>query len=299
MQEEKHKTVFADFLLLLVAAVWGFGFVAQRAGMDHLGPFAFNGIRFILGGICLLPFMRLSGQQKNRRMSLLLASVLAGLFLFAGASLQQIGIQFTTAGKAGFITGLYVIIVPIIGTMAGLKTNPGTWLGGLAAITGLYFLCIEERFIIAAGDLFVLVSALFWALHVLLLGYLSTRTHPIRLAAGQFFVCGLCSLIAAALGEQVSFAAIQAAIIPLLYGGLGSVGIGYTLQVVAQQKAHPSHAALLLSMESAFAALGGWWLLGEHLSSRGIIGCALMLAGMIISQVWPESVRSGTGSNDV
>jgi drug/metabolite transporter (DMT)-like permease len=286
MQEEKYKTALTDLLLLLAAAVWGFGFVAQRAGMEHLQPFTYNGIRFLLGGFFLLPLARLSGHTAHKRIPLSYASVAAGLFLFAGASLQQIGIQYTTAGKAGFITGLYVILVPILGTFIGHKTTRGTWLGGLLAVAGLYLLSIQDVLQIASGDLFVLISALFWALHVLLLGFLSARTNPVQLAIGQFFVCGICSMGVAFATELITVSAIHEAALPILYGGIGSVGIGYTLQIFAQRKAHPSHAAILLSMESAFAVLGGWWLLGEHLSRRGAVGCALMLTGMILSQLW-------------
>ena len=291
MQEEKYKTILADLLLLLVAAVWGFGFVAQRAGMEHLQPFTFNGIRFLLGGFCLLPLARISGHSTRKQIPLAYASITAGLFLFAGASLQQIGIQYTTAGKAGFITGLYVILVPILGIFIGHKTTRGTWLGGLLAVAGLYLLSIQGIMHIAAGDLYVLISALFWALHVLLLGFLSSRTHPVQLAIGQFFVCGICSMGVAFATELITVSAIREAALPILYGGIGSVGVGYTLQIFAQRKAHPSHAAILLSMESAFAALGGWWLLNEHLSTRGAAGCTLMLMGMILSQLWPKETQ--------
>lgn len=291
MQEEKQEVMVADSLLLIVALIWGFGFVAQRAGMEHVGPYTYNGIRFLLGGICLLPFTMRTSQGRRTDLSLkinsLTAGFLAGLLLFSGATLQQIGLVYTSAGKAGFITGLYVIFVPIFGLLFRQRTDPGTWIGALFAIVGMYLLSAQADLSIAKGDLLVLISAVFWAFHVLLLGYLSPRTIPIRLAMIQFLFCGLFSLIIALLTESITLHSIIDAAIPILYGGLCSVGIGYTLQVVAQRRAHPAHAAILLSLEAVFAALGGWWLLGEMLSPRGLTGCGLMLVGILLSQIWP------------
>ena len=294
MQGKQHDTITADLLLLLVALIWGFGFVAQRAGMEHLGPYAFNGIRFLLGGLCLLPLVLRSRRMpaSTRQIPLLYAGGLAGLVLFAGATLQQVGIQYTTAGKAGFITGLYVVIVPIIGIFFRQVTGRGTWIGAILAVVGMYLLSVRGTTAINPGDLLVLIGAFFWAIHVLLLGYFSPRTIPIRLAMVQFFVCGLLSLVIGFCMESITLSAIKGAAIPIIYGGVASVGAGYTLQVVAQRRAHPAHAAILLSLESAFAALGGWWLLNEYLSIRGITGCAFMLTGMLISQLWPKSTAA-------
>ncbi len=291
MQEEKQQVVTADLLLLLVALIWGFGFVAQRAGMEHVGPYTYNGIRFLLGGLCLLP-PALRVHQSGTvdllpKISALKAGFPAGVVLFAGATLQQIGLLYTTAGKAGFITGLYVIFVPIFGLFLGQRTGIGTWIGALLATVGMYLLSVQADFSINTGDLLVLIGAVFWALHVLLLGYLSPRTCPIRLAMVQFLFCGLFSLLIAAAIETTTMQAIADAAVPILYGGLCSVGIGYTLQVVAQRRAHPAHAAILLSLEAVFAAVGGWWLLAEVLSARGLTGCGLMLGGMLLSQLYP------------
>jgi len=279
----------ADLLLLLVALIWGFGFVAQRAGMDHVGPYTFNGLRFLLGGLCLIPLARRGSKTPDlgkQSISSVTAGCIAGVFLFAGATFQQVGLQYTTAGKAGFITGLYVVLVPIIGLCFGQKTNRGTWIGAVLAVAGLYLLSIQGAFTIALGDLLETIGAVFWACHVLVLGYLSPRTSPIRLAMVQFFVCGLLSLGIAVFGEQITLSGIMEAALPIFYGGVISVGAGYTLQVVVQRKAHPANAAIILSLESPFAALGGWMLLNEYLSGRGMIGCFLMLAGMLISQLW-------------
>ncbi len=291
MQGEKQQAATADLLLLLVALIWGFGFVAQRAGMEHVGPYTYNGIRFLLGGFCLLPLVLRTPRRKTvdllPEISALKAGFPAGMILFAGATLQQIGLLYTTAGKAGFITGLYVIFVPMFGILLGQRTGIGTWIGALMATVGMYLLSIQADFSINTGDLLVLIGAVFWALHVLLLGYLSPRTFPVQLAMVQFLFCGLFSLLVAAAMETTTVQAIADAAIPILYGGLCSVGIGYTLQVVAQRRAHPAHAAILLSLEAVFAAVGGWWLLAEVLSARGLTGCGLMLGGMLLSQLYP------------
>ncbi len=291
MQGEKQKTVQADLLLLLVALIWGFGFVAQRAGMEHVGPYTYNGIRFLLGGLCLLP-LTFSTHRDGRAdmvpgLSPLKAGLPAGIILFAGASLQQVGLLYTTAGKAGFITGLYVIFVPVLGLLLGQRTGIGTWIGALLATAGMYLLSVQADFSINRGDLLVLLGAVFWAVHVLLLGYLSPRTCPVRLAMIQFLLCGLFSLLVALAIESTTVQAIADAAVPILYGGVCSVGIGYTLQVVAQRRAHPAHAAILLSLEAVFAAVGGWWLLAEVFSVRGLTGCGLMLGGMLLSQLYP------------
>ena len=277
----------SEGLLLLAAAIWGCAFAAQRGGMDHVGPFLFNGLRFLLGCLPLLPFLI----QLRRRGSLpfrgaeMARGVGLGVVLFGAASLQQVGIVYTTAGKSGFVTGLYVVLVPLTGLLWGQRAGRGRWLGAVLAMIGLYFLTITEQFTINRGDALVLVGAFFWAAHVHLIGWLSPRTDAIRLACIQFAVCALLSLTAAALLETVSLTAILATAVPILYGGLCSVGIAYTLQVVAQQEAHPTHAAIILSLEGVFAVLGGWLLIGETLSPRGLLGCALMLAGMISAQV--------------
>ncbi|WP_028579487.1 DMT family transporter [Desulfogranum japonicum] len=282
-----------DLLLLLVAAIWGFGFVAQRAGLEYVGPYTFNGVRFILGGCCLIPLSLFKQGSSTysilgyKKIAPLMAGSVAGLVLFAGATLQQVGLQFTTAGKAGFITGLYVVLVPVIGLIFRQRTTSGTWFGAILAVIGLYLLSIQENWQIAYGDVLEVIGAIFWACHVLVLAYLSPRTNVIRLAMYQFFVCGSLSLGVGFVLENISLVHIIGAWLPIFYGGVISVGTGYTLQVVVQKKAHPSHAAVLLSLESAFAALGGWLFLEEYLSLRAFTGCVLMLVGMIISQLWP------------
>ena len=284
------KSLKAELLLLLTALIWGFAFVAQRVGMDHVGPFTYNGVRFLLGALSLLPLLLIGSRTtrpappRNWRM-ILTGSLLAGLFLFAGATLQQIGLVYTTAGKAGFITGLYVVIVPLLGLLWRHSTPPSTWVGAGLAVAGLYLLTLTEDLTLAEGDGLVLVGAFFWAGHVQVIGWLSGRIEPVLLACLQITVCGVLSLGVALAIEPITLHGLRGAALPILYGGLLSVGIAYTLQVVAQRDAPPSHAAIILSLETVFAALGGWLLLNEVLPGRGLLGCGLMLAGMLLSQL--------------
>jgi len=280
----------SNMMLLMAAAIWGLGFVAQRLGMDHMGPYTFNGLRFLLGAASLLPLLwwlksrQPAGQSDDRRL-LLTGGLLAGAVLFSAASLQQVGLLYTTAAKAGFITGLYIILVPVIGLALRHKTGTNTWVGALIAMAGLYYLSVTEDFTIGYGDLLQVAGALFWAIHLLVLDHYSSRVAPIRLASVQFLVCGLLSLAVAFTIEMPTISGAVAGWQALLYAGLVSVGVGYTLQVVGQRGAHPAHAAIILSLETVFAAIGGVLLLGEILDKRAIVGCALMLAGMLISQV--------------
>lgn len=288
------KIAKANLLLFLTAAIWGFAFVAQRAGMAHVGPFTFNAVRFALGSFSLVPLVLFSLRNKEQSNSatikpdlrmILFGGIAAGIALFAGSSLQQIGIVYTTAGKAGFITGLYVILVPIMGIAWRQKSHSGVWFGALLAVTGLYLLSVTEKFTISPGDFLVLLSAFFWAAHVLLIGWLSRKMNPLLLALLQFFACSLFSFVSALFFEEITLTGIKAATIPILYAGLFSVGIAYTLQIYAQRHAPAANAAIILSLEAVFAVLGGRLLLNESLSLRGLVGCSFMLTGMILSQM--------------
>ncbi|GLI34266.1 DMT family transporter [Desulforhabdus amnigena] len=299
----KKRTLRADILLILTATIWGFAFVAQRVGMDYVGPFTFNAVRFALGSLSLIPLLLFNHRQeikyrkilpgRNRKMSLS-AGCFAGLALYLGASLQQVGLIYTTAGKAGFITGLYVVIVPIMGLFWRQRPELGTWAGALLAAVGLYLLSVTGKFTISYGDLLVLAGAFFWASHVHLVGWFSARVGSIKLAFLQFAVCSFLSFITAFAVESISLQSILRGLLPILYGGFMSVGIAYTLQVVAQQEANPAHASIILSLESVFAAVGGWILLSETLPVRGLIGCGLMLSGMLLSQfnITADSLRT-------
>ena len=281
--------------MLLAAAIWGFAFVAQREGMETMGPFLFNAARFFIGSAVLFPLVwYLSKKNKtptNKETStkkLLIAGTIAGLFLFLASSFQQVGIQYTTAGKAGFITGLYIFFVPLIGIFFGQRTGSGTWLGAFIAVIGLYLLSINDDFSIARGDLLQLICAVFFAAHILVVGYVAKRMDPLKLSLIQYVVSGVLSFIIAIAIELITWQMIVDTAIPLLYAGVMSIGVGYTLQVVAQQHAKSSHAAIILGLEGAFAVLGGWLILDENLSTRGLIGCGLMLSGMFLSQLLPR-----------
>ena len=291
----KSQAIRADLLMLLAAAIWGFAFVAQREGMETMGPFLFNTARFFIGTVFLLPIVwylskkkKVSTDKETSTKKLWIAGIVAGLFLFTASSFQQVGIQYTTAGKAGFITGLYIFFVPLIGIFFGQRTGSGTWLGAFIAVIGLYLLSINEDFSIARGDLLQLICAVFFAAHVLVIGYVAKRMDPLKLSLIQYFVSGVLSFFIAIAIEVITWQMIVDTAIPLIYAGIMSIGVGYTLQVVAQQHAKSSHAAIILGLEGAFAVLGGWLILDENLSTRGMIGCALMLSGMFLSQLLPR-----------
>lgn len=288
------KEIKSVFILLLTAAIWGFAFVAQRIGMDFLGAFTFNGIRFAMGSISLLPviyFFNKKSQVENPAervdadiKTTVKSGMIAGIVLYIAASLQQVGLIYTTAAKAGFITSLYIVLVPILGVFLKQKTRSATWIGAVTAAVGLYFLSINENLTIEFGDLLQIIGAFFWAAHIQLIDKFVKNIDAIKLSSVQFATCSVLSLITAFIYEDVNMSGIIDAIVPLLYGGIMSAGVAYTLQAVGQRNAKPSHAAIALSMEAVFAAIGGILLLDETLPLRGYFGCALMLAGMLISQ---------------
>jgi len=288
LKEKHHPKSVA--MLWLTAIIWGFAFVAQRAGMEHIGPFLFNGLRFMLGSISLIPLIIwMKHKEKVREQiftrNLMTGGLAAGLVLFAAASLQQAGMVYTTAGKAGFITGLYVILVPLLGLLVGQKTGTNLWIGAAVAVCGLFMLTFSGTFMIQKGDLLVLLSAFFWAIHVQLINSLVKKLPALPLSAMQFAVCGILSLAASVVFETTLQGGVYRAAIPLLYGGLLSVGVAYTLQVVAQRHVHPAYASIILSFETVFAVIGGWLILHESLTARNLAGCLLMLAGIVIVQV--------------
>lgn len=280
----------SNMLLLLAAAIWGVAFVAQRVGMEHVGPFTFNGVRFALGSLSLLPlifYYRSKPKQVTGTapQSVLWAGFLAGLILFTAASLQQIGLIYTTAGKAAFITCLYIVLVPILGIFLKQYVSMITWLSSVLAVIGLYLLCVKESFSISYGDLLQLAGAFFWAVHILVIDHFAGRVDVLKLSFFQFVTCAILSITTAFLFETVTIEGINQALIPILYGGICSVGIAYTLQVVGQKYSPPSHAAIILSMETVFATIGGFLILDERLGLQELLGCALMLSGMLLTQL--------------
>jgi drug/metabolite transporter (DMT)-like permease len=284
----------ANLLLLTAAAIWGFAFVAQRLGMRHLEPFTFNAVRFVLGTVVLLPFLPRSGRRPAGtpmagRVETVRAGVLTGLVLFTAGTLQQYGIVSTTAGKAGFITSLYVVFVPLLGLAFGQRVGRFAWTGVSLAAIGLYLLSAQGLMDLAPGDGLVLLCAMFWSVHVQMVGALVQRVPAVRLAIGQFATAAVLSTVGALIFDTPSWAAIHAVRLPLLYAGIFSVGIAFTLQVAGQKSAKPTDAAIIMSFESVFAAIGGGLLLGERLGLRELVGCVLILGGGVVAQSGPTA----------
>ncbi len=285
-------------ILFLTAIIWGLAFVAQKAGMKYIGPFAFNGMRFILGTLSLLPLLVFQKQLfgtsvRDTDLSFTLkGGIVLGVFLFIAAAFQQVGVVESTAGNAGFITSLYIILVPFISIFIRHKISPEEWIGALLAAIGLYFLSINQQFKMSPGDGLVLISAFFWASHILLIGYYAPKTNILLLSIIQFSIGALLNLFVAFWVEEINFSMITDALYPILYGGIMSIGIAYTLQAVGQRNIAPSKAAIILSFESIFALLGGWLLLNESITFRKTIGATIMLTGLIISQIKITSLKN-------
>ena len=289
------KKLQGNMMLLLTALIWGSSFVAQRAGMEYIGPFTFNGIRSLIGGLVLIPVIFLFSKEKNAELTeaekkagkktLLLGGILCGIVLFAASSLQQIGMVYTTAGKAGFIT------VPILGVFIRKKVKPIVWLCVILAVAGLYLLCMTDGLSLGRGDLLVLLCAFAFSIHILVIDYFAPRTDGVALSCIQFFVCGILSLFPMFLAETPVWFAILDCWIPILYAGVLSCGVAYTLQILAQKHTDPTVASLLLSLESVFAAIAGAIILHEQLAPRELAGCVLMFAAIIIAQLPSKTER--------
>lgn len=282
------KELIASGLLVLTAAIWGFAFVAQRVGSGYVGAFTFNGVRFALGAVSLLPIIYITSRNNIDGQAAgfpVIPGIACGTVLFIASTLQQIGVSETTAGKAGFITGFYIVLVPLLGIFMKRTVGRNIWIGVVLALSGLYLLSVNGRLSISRGDLLVLIGAFFFAVHILIIDRFAVKIDPLKLSFMQFLTCSALSCISALIFEDAPFSGVIQAAVPILYGGIGSVGIAYTLQVVAQKDARPSHAAIIMSLEAAFGSLGGLIILHENLGPRGYAGCALMLSGMIISQI--------------
>ncbi|MDH1264366.1 DMT family transporter [Pseudomonas sp. GD03944] len=290
----RSQALRADLLMLLTAMIWGSSFVAQRLGMDSIGPFLYSGLRFALATLALLPVLWFLQYRARHTPApamsrqLILGGMAMGLALTLGINLQQVGLLFTSVTNSGFITGLYVIIVPLLGLLLGQRASLGIWLGASLAVVGMFLLSVGEGFQVASGDWIQLAGAFIWGVHVLLVGFFAGRHDPLRLALVQFATCAVISLLLAVILEDIHLEAIIAAGPAILYGGLFGVAVGFTLQVIAQKHAIASHAAIILSLEAVFAAVAGALLLGEALAIKGYFGCALMLGGMFLAQLWPK-----------
>ena len=294
----------ANLLMLVTAMIWGSAFVAQRLSLDAIGPFLFTGLRFLLGAAVVSAFVFVMNRLQRMRQgldqadhackpridtALLRSGAMLGLVLAVAISLQQIGLRYTKIANAGFISSLYVVIVPMLGVLLRHRTGPGTWIGAALATAGLYLLSINEHFSIMYGDWYQLGCALVISIQVMLVGHYAPRHDPLLLSIVQFIACGLICLVIGVAIEPMHLASIVRAAPAILYGGALSVGVGYTIQVVAQRDAAPAHAAVIFSMEGVFAALAGWIALGETLSARALVGCALMLAGLLACQLLPTA----------
>jgi len=275
--------------LFLTALIWGLTFVWQLQASDVLGTFTFISVRFFLGAVSLIPviyiFERDPVTAKDYKITVL-AGIAAGLILFTAASLQQIGIAYTgSAGKAGFITGLYMILVPVLGVFFGRKTSVLTWAGAVSAVLGLYLLSVQNASSIEAGDIILFIGAFFWAGHIFIIDRFAKRIKVIRFSMVQFITCGVLSAACALIFENITLSGISDGIVPILFCGLLSTGLAYTLQIIGQKGVDPPKAAIIFSLETLFSAIGGAILLGEKMSTRGYAGCAFIFAGIIVSQI--------------
>ena len=281
--KKKHNRLRADMLLLLVAVIWGSAFSAQRAAATHLGFLLFNGLRFLLGALTVLIFLR--GRSMKFTSQEIKGGILAGTILITAATLQHAGLRYTTAGKAGFITGLYVVLVPIFLTIFWKKMpSKDAWFASLLAVFGMFLLSMDGSSQLALGDGLEMAGAVMWALHVIVIGSLAKNTDGLRLAFVQYFVCGVLGTVIGLLLESDTLNGLTTSWWAVLYTGVISVGLGYTLQVIGQKTAPETDSAIILSLESVFAVLFGWIFLRELLTTQQFIGCLLMLCAMLIAQ---------------
>ena len=294
-----------SLLLLLTAFIWGVAFVAQSVGGEAVGCFTFNGVRSLIGAAVLIPVIYFLDAQKKKELGekkfleqkgdnkmLLLGGICCGVMLCIASNFQQFGISFTTVGKAGFITAMYILIVPILGLFMKKRVGAKVWLGVVLATIGLYMLCMtSESFSLSKGDFLVLICAGFFSLHILIIDYFSPKVDGVRMSCIQFFVCGVISTAIAFVFENPSFSAILSGWLPILYAGVLSCGVAYTLQIVGQKNMDPTVASLILSLESVFSVLAGWVILHQTLSMRELFGCVLMFLAIILAQL-PEKGNS-------
>ena len=292
MQNIRSKEIVSTLLLLLTAMIWGVAFVAQSVGADNVGAFTFLASRSWLAGIALLPLIAVMKRKTvsseagpGDRRILITGGLLCGFFLFIASAAQQIGIATTTTAKAGFLTALYVIIVPILSIVIRKKVPPQVWLSALIAVAGLYLLCMKGRFSLEAGDAMELLCAFLFACHIMTIDHFSPRVDGITMSCIQFFACAVFSTVFALLIERPHWAQIRSALLPILYAGIFSSGVGYTLQILSQKNLHPTVASITMSLESVFSAVFGWILLHQALNGREILGCLLMFSAIILAQL--------------
>ena len=302
-------TLRQSVLLLLTAAIWGVAFVAQSVGMDYVGPFTFNTVRSLIGGIVLIPCIVLlkrinagskdtagaaehaSGDPAGQRKVLLTGGVACGVLLCIASNLQQFGIMYTSVGKSGFITAMYIVLVPVVGIFLKKKAGVKIWCSVAIAVCGLYLLCMTDNgFSIQKGDLLLLLGAVAFSFHILTIDYFSPKVDGVKMSCIQFFTCGILSMVCMFLFAQPQIGAILQAWMPIVYAGVMSCGVAYTLQIVGQKGMNPTVASLILSTESVISVIAGWLILHQKLSGRELLGCVLMFAAIILVQL-PERKR--------
>ncbi len=293
-----RKSLRGSLLLLIGAAIWGSAFVAQDVGMNYVGPYAFNAMRYLVGALSLLPVIFVSdriaarknpGRDQtqlrtyNRRSWL--SGIIAGLALIIPTTLQQIGMVYTTAGKAGMITGMYIIAVPLLGLFLGKKCGLNVWIAVALGVVGMYLLCVTGQLSISGGDIILLVSIIFWAVQILVIDHYAPDVDCFRMVCIEFLVCSILSCVPMFIFEELpDKAALAGTLLPVLYVGIFSCGVAYTLQPLGQRDTPPAAASLIMSLESVFAALTGYLLLGDSFTGRELIGCCLMMGATVLAQ---------------
>lgn len=301
----KKTNVKSPLLLFLAAVIWGIAFVAQSVGMEYVGPFTFNAVRSIIGGLVLIPCIFLldrlktgekeelltAEEKKQSNRTLLLGGICCGVCLCIASNLQQIGISYTTVGKAGFITAMYIIIVPVFGIFMKKKIGIQVWVSVVIGVTGLYLLCMRESFSLGKGDAYVLLCALVFSFHILTIDHFSPLVDGVKMSCIQFLVSGIVSGIMMFLFEKPEMGAILSAWMPILYAGVMSCAVAYTLQIVGQKDMDPTVASLILSLESVVSVLAGWVILGQKLSRKELFGCVIMFGAIILAQL-PEKKKN-------
>lgn len=299
----KNKATLGNFLLILTASIWGMAFVAQSVGMEYVEPITFNGIRCIIGGIALiianfiLDFVKKKNgtykkAKKEEKKELIKGGLICGIIIFFASTIQQIGISQTTVGKAGFISVLYILIVPFFGLLMKHKLPKMIWPCCAIAVAGLYLLCMNESFSVNGGDFIVLISAVAYAIHIIAIGHFAPKVDCIKLSCFQFLVCGAISVVFMLIFEKPDFNNIIKAWLPIIYAGALSGGVGYTLQTVAQKWTKPSVASLIMSFESVFAVLAGAVILHQIPTLRESFGCVLMFISIIVIQFHENKIET-------
>lgn len=292
----KKEQIKGSLLLFLAAIIWGVAFVAQSVGMDYVGPFTFNCVRTLIGGIVLISCIVFLNRGKVKKKTnftekkrLLLGGICCGIALATGSTLQQFGIMYTTVGKAGFITAFYIIIVPILGLFLGKKCGLSVWISVVIALAGLYFLCIMDGFSIGKGDIYVFLGAIAFSIHILVIDHFTQFNDGVKMSCIQFFVCGILCFVPMMLFEHPEISVILLAWKPILYAGVMSCGVAYTLQIVGQKNMNPTVASLILSLESVTSVIAGFLVLHQNLSHRELIGCGLMFIAIVLAQL-PQKI---------